>query len=239
MLHGGSEIDYRAFLEEVKRVVREAIEESKREDILKLGSAVMKIAEVLEGILGELRKHREILEEHSRILREHSKILEEHSRILEKHSKILEEHTRILREHSKSLARLEAGLGALGARLGVDLERTILNIYRDVLSHMGIETVKVEKISYKDIDGRYYRKGAKLELDIYVHDTEVEFIEVKSYADVGDVEWFQTRCEVFEKILGKKPSRRILVAVNISTEALERARELGIEVVYGRALEKE
>jgi len=232
MLHGGSEIDYRAFLEEVKRAVREAIEESKREDILKLGSAVMKVAEVLEGILGELRKHREILEEHSRILREHSKILEEHSRILE-------EHTRILREHSKSLARLEAGLGALGARLGVDLERTILNIYRDVLSHMGIETVKVEKISYKDIDGRYYRKGAKLELDIYVHDTEVEFIEVKSYADVGDVEWFQTRCEVFERILGKKPSRRILVAVNISTEALERARELGIEVVYGRALEKE
>jgi len=232
MLHGGSEIDYRAFLEEVKRVVREAIEESKREDILKLGSAVMKIAEVLEGILGELRKHREILEEHSRILREHSKILEEHSRILE-------EHTRILREHSKSLARLEAGLGALGARLGVDLERTILNIYRDVLSHMGIEPVKVEKISYKDIDGRYYRKGAKLELDIYVHDTEVEFIEVKSYADVGDVEWFQERCEVFEKILGKKPSRRILVAVNISTEALERARELGIEVVYGRVLEKE
>jgi len=232
MLHGGSEIDYRAFLEEVKRVVREAIEESKREDILKLGSAVMKIAEVLEGILGELRKYREILEEHSRILREHSKILEEHSRILE-------EHTRILREHSKSLARLEAGLGALGARLGVDLERTILNIYRDVLSHMGIEPVRVEKISYKDIDGRYYRKGAKLELDIYVHDTEVEFIEVKSYADVGDVEWFQTRCEVFERILGKKPSRRILVAVNISTEALERARELGIEVVYGRALEKE
>jgi len=131
--------------------------------------------------------------------------------------------------------RIEASLGSLGGRLGIDLERAILNIYRDVLEKMGVEPGRVERISYKDIDGRYYRKGARLELDIYIHDSGASFIEVKPLADINDVEWFQQRCEIFEKILGKKPSRKILIAINILSEALERARELGIEVIYKRA----
>ena len=208
MAGGGSGIDYKALLDEIKRLVREAIEESKREDVLKLGEAVARVAVVLEAVLGELKKHREILEQHSKILE----------------------------EHSKAIVRIEATLGSLSGRLGIDLERAVLNIYRDVLERMGVEPGRVEKISYKDIDGRYYRKGARLELDIYIHDSGASFIEVKSLADINDVEWFQQRCEIFEKILGKKPSRRILVAINILSEALERARELGIEVIYGREL---
>jgi len=215
MAGGGSGIDYKALLDEIKRLVREAIEESKREDVLKLGEAVARVAVVLEAVLEELKKHREILEQHSKILEQHSKILE---------------------EHSKAIVRIEATLGSLSGRLGIDLERAILNIYRDILEGMGVEPGRVEKISYKDIDGRYYRKGARLELDIYIHDSGASFIEVKSLADINDVEWFQQRCEIFEKILGKKPSRRILVAINILSEALERARELGIEVIYGREL---
>ncbi|MEM4449168.1 MAG: hypothetical protein QW219_07215, partial [Fervidicoccaceae archaeon] len=50
-------------LGEIKRIVKEAIEESKREDIIKLGTALEKISEVLKSILEELRKNREILEE--------------------------------------------------------------------------------------------------------------------------------------------------------------------------------
>jgi hypothetical protein len=38
---------------------------------------------------------------------------------------------------------------------------------------------------------------------------------------------------VAERILGRKADRLILVAVNIDREALERARELGVDVVYG------
>jgi len=36
--------------------------------------------------------------------------------------------------------------------------------------------------------------------------------------------------------LEKKPSRKILIAINILSEALERARELGIDVIYEREL---
>jgi hypothetical protein len=57
--------------------------------------------------------------------------------------------------------------------MGMDLEGTILNIYKEGLEgdkRVGIEPRRVEKITFKDIEDRYHRKGAKLEMDIYVHD---------------------------------------------------------------------
>jgi hypothetical protein len=149
--------------------------------------------------------------------------------------KILE----VLEEHSKSLARLEVTVGRFTSRTGIDMEKMILNIYRDVLEQEGIGVWRVEKLRLKDVDGRYLRRGAKLEIDIYAHDDKVYFIEVKSLVDVDDVEWFNLRCDIFEKILGRRPDRRIIVCINIFKDALERARELGIHVIYGRVLEVE
>jgi hypothetical protein len=115
----------------------------------------------------------------------------------------------------------------------------ILNVYKDVFEREGLEIRKVEKISFKDVDGRYYRRGAKLELDIYAHDDKVYFMEVKSLVDVNDIEWFNFKCEIFEKILGRRPDRRIIVCINILDEALERARELGVDIIYGRIIKAE
>ncbi|MEM1611422.1 MAG: DUF3782 domain-containing protein [Sulfolobales archaeon] len=157
---------------------------------------------------------------------------------MKKHSRILEEHTKILESHSKALARIEASIGSLGRRMGMDLERTILNIYKEGLEGMGIEPRRVEKITFKDIEDRYYRKGAKLEMDIYVHNNKAYFIEVKSLAEVEDIEWFEEKCNIFERILGRKPDGKIVVALNIDREALERAMELGIKAIYGNVLEE-
>ncbi len=258
---------YEKLLADLKEAVREAVEESKREDVAKLGDALLRMAEVLEGVLEELRRigrtldehtealrsqsallreHSKVLEEHTAILREHSRILQEHSRILEEHSrqlqehtKILQEHTRILQEHTRLLQRLDAAVGSLGGRVGIDLERTILNVYRDTLSSLGVEPLKVEKLTYRDLDGRYYRRGARLEIDVCVHDERVYFIEVKSLVELGDVEWFEERCGIFERILGRRPDRKVVVALNIFEDALQRASELGMTVVYGRVLKSE
>jgi hypothetical protein len=59
-------------------------------------------------------------------------------------------------------------------------------------------------------------------------------MEVKSLVDVNDVEWFNLKCEIFEKILGRRPDRRMIVCINILDEALERARELGVDIYYLR-----
>jgi hypothetical protein len=149
--------------------------------------------------------------------------------------KILE----VLEEHSRSLARLEVTVGRFTSRTGIDMEKMILNIYRDVLEQEGIGIWKVEKLRLKDVDGRYLRRGARLEIDIYAHDDKVYFIEVKSLVEVNDVEWFNLRCDIFEKILGRRPDRRIIVCINIFRDALERAQELGMHVIYGRVLEVE
>jgi hypothetical protein len=213
----------------VKKAVREALEEAGSEEARRIAEALDKL--VTYTFTG-FNKILEVLEKHSKILEEHTKILEEHSKILEKHSKILE-------EHSKILARIEATLGGLTSRMGIDMERMILNVYKDVFEREGLEIRKVEKISFKDVDGRYYRRGAKLELDIYAHDDKVYFMEVKSLVDVNDVEWFNFKCEIFEKILGRRPDRRMIVCINILDEALERARELGVDIIYGRIIKAE
>jgi hypothetical protein len=66
-----------------------------------------------------------------------------------------------------------------------------------------------------------------------VHDEKVYLIEVKSHVDIEDVEWLYKRGEIYEKITGRKPDKLILIAVNIDVDAYERARNLGVEVVYG------
>jgi hypothetical protein len=220
----------------VKKAVREALEEAGSEEARRIAEALDKL--VTYTFTG-FNKILEVLEKHSKILEEHTKILEEHSKILEEHSKILEKHSEILEEHTKILTRIEATLGGLTSRMGIDMERMILNVYKDVFEREGLEIRKVEKISFKDVDGRYYRRGAKLELDIYAHDDKVYFMEVKSLVDVNDVEWFNLKCEIFEKILGRRPDRRMIVCINILDEALERARELGVDIIYGRVIKAE
>ena len=220
----------------VKKAVREALEEAGSEEARRIAEALDKL--VTYTFTG-FNKILEVLEKHSKILEEHTKILEEHSKILEEHSKILEKHSKILEEHSKILTRIEATLGGLTSMMGIDMERMILNVYKDVFEREGLEIRKVEKISFKDVDGRYYRRGAKLELDIYAHDDKVYFMEVKSLVDVNDVEWFNFKCEIFEKILGRRPDRRMIVCINILDEALERARELGVDIIYGRVIKAE
>ena len=208
-----------------------------------------------------LEEHTKILQEHSKrleelskrveeltkavqgqgkVLAEHSKRLEEHSKRLEELSRRVEEMNRVLMEHSKRLEELarEVGkqgvvLGSIGRRWGRDLEKTVLELYRRVLEERGITPEKIEKFTYVDVDGRYYVKGSKIEFDIYMHNEKIYLAEIKSHADAEDVEWLYKRAEIYEKIRGRKPDKLILVAVHIDEDAYARAKELGIEVIYG------
>jgi hypothetical protein len=203
-----------------------------------------------EAIEKTLLEHTKILEEHSRILQEHTKILEEHSKRLEELSKrveemgrILMEHTKILQEHSKRLeelertvVRIEINLNRLGGRWGRNMERTVLELFRKVLEERGIEPGRVEKFEYIDRDGKFYKKGARIEVDMYIHNEKLYLIEIKSLVEYGDVEYFHDKAQIVEKILGRRADKLMLIAVNIYDNALKRARELGIDVVYGAVI---
>jgi hypothetical protein len=217
------ELDWQRLEEVVARAVARARSEEMRE-----------VAEALKLLAGYMREGFErtfkILEEHTQILREHSKILEGHTRLLEEHGRRLEELTR-------AVGVLKVAMGSLGRRWDRDLERTVLELYRHALEERGVEPGKVERFVYTDVDGRFYRRGARIEVDVYVHDERMYLVEVKSHAELDDVEWFYEKAGIVERILGRKAEKLIAVAVNVDKEALERARELGIDVVYGAVIE--
>jgi len=210
------ELDWQRLEEVVARAVARARSEEMRE-----------VAEALKLLASYMR---EGFERTFKILEEHSKILEGHTRLLEEHSKRLEELTRAVGE-------LKVAMGSLGRRWGRDLERTVLELYRHALEERGVEPGKVERFVYTDVDGRFYRRGARIEVDVYIIDERMYLVEVKSHAELDHVEWFYDKTQIVEKILGRKAEKLILVAVNIDKEALERARELGIDVVYGAIIE--
>jgi hypothetical protein len=217
------ELDWQRLEEVVTRAVLRARSEEMKEvaEALKLLASYMK-----EGF----EKTFKTLEQHTNILQQHSKLLEEHSKLLERHEKRLEELARAVGE-------LKVAVGSLGRRWGRDLERTVLELYRHALEERGVEPGRVEKFVYTDVDGRFYRGGARIEVDVYIHDGAMYLVEVKSHAELDDVEWFYEKAGIVEKILGRKAAKLIIVAVNIDKEALQRAQELGIDVIYGAVID--
>jgi hypothetical protein len=201
----------------------------------------------LNTILLELKKLREDFnrlveleekrwEENRLRWEENNKRWEENNKRWEEARKRFEAIEVELARLSKAVAEVEVVLGSIGRRWGRDLEKAVLEIYRHALEERGIEPGKVEKFVYVDSEGKYYKKGARVEVDVYVHDERLYLIEVKSHAEYEDVEWFHDVSKIVEKVLGREADKLILVAVHIDEEALKRARELGMDVIYGAAI---
>ena len=114
-------------------------------------------------------------EENWRRWEEQEKRWEENSRRWEENNKRWEEARKRfeaieaeLARLSKAVAEIGVVLGSIGRRWGRDLERAVLEIYRHALEERGVEPGKVEKFVYVDSEGKYYKKGARIEVDIYV-----------------------------------------------------------------------
>jgi len=149
------------------------------------------------------------------------------------HDAILKEHSKRLEEMGKAIARIDVMIGRFSGRWGRDFERMVLEIFREVLEERGVEPGKVEKFEYVDRDGKFYKKGARIELDVYVHNEKLYLMEIKAFAEYKDVEHFHDIAQVVEKILSKKADKLMLITVNIAEDAWRRAKELGIDVICG------
>jgi hypothetical protein len=135
--------------------------------------------------------------------------------------------------YDERLKRLEVTMGYLGGRWGRDLEKVVLELFKEALERRGVEAEKVEKLVLKTDVG-------VVEVDVYIHDGRGYLIEVKAVAYGDDVGWFAWRAKLAAEELarqGKKVERLILVAVHIDKEALEKARQLGIDVIYGNVID--
>jgi len=195
---------------------------------------LLEVLKRLDSIEARIEEHSKRIEGLSLRIEEHSKVLQEHSRRLEEHSKVLQEHSKRIEELARAIGELKVSVGSMGRRIGLDLEKAILNVYKDALIGLGIRDVnRIEKFTYKDLDGRFFERGAKIEIDVYAHDQEAYLIEVKSMLEESDVDWFNEKCKAASELIGRRVTRKIIVAVNATREALSRAKELGVDVVYG------
>jgi len=213
---------------------------SLKEEFIKLLERDKEFRYTVAGLLG-YRDILERLEKHDQKFNQILKELEEHRKILRKHDEKFEEiisEIQALRKDFLDLSRrVEVTIGSMGRRWGTDLERMVLEIFKEALEEKGITPGKVEKFRYKDVDGSITGvKGRIIDVNILVKNEKIYVIEVKSTTDIEHVELLIDKAKTIEKILKKPVQKVYIVTVNIDKEAYQRARELGIEVIYGNLI---
>jgi hypothetical protein len=137
-----------------------------------------------------------------------------------------EELQRQVKEIQRVDRRIDQTIGALGARWGMMSEETFRNALRGILEeNFG---VKVERVQYKDESGEVFGRPDQVELDVVIYDGQMLVCEIKSSASRADVYTFERKVRSYEKRVGRKADRAILISPMI--EDAELARTLGIEV---------
>jgi hypothetical protein len=191
------------------------------------------VEKLREDFLTFVKEQEKRWEEQERRWEENERRWEEAYKRFETIEKALLEHSKRLDDLSKAVAGLQVTFHRFSGRWGRDFERMVLEIFREVLEERGIVPGKVERFEYIDHDGRLYKKGSRIEMDVYIHDEKLYLIEVKAYAFYEDVEHFHNMAQIVEKIIGRKADKLMLIAVSISEDAWRRAQELGVDVICG------
>ncbi|MEM4351929.1 MAG: hypothetical protein QXR25_07340, partial [Candidatus Nitrosocaldus sp.] len=140
------------------------------------------------------------------------------------------------RRHDRLIQELSISIGSLGRRTGKDMERMILNIYRDQLVQLGIDRDKASRFEYIDKEGVYGLKGKRYEFDIIVSNSHVDILEVKNRVAEDDIVTFYEKVNSIKPVIEREygsVKRLVTVSIHIDKEALTKAKELGVECIYG------
>jgi hypothetical protein len=204
--------------DKLEEVVERAVRKARTEELKDVAEALKMLADYMKTGFEATNKSLEGL----------LKAVEELRKAVNEMRKTYDER---FRSHEEQLKRIDVTLGSIGK--GRDLENMVLEIFRKALERRGVEPGRVEKLTLEGVE------GVRLEIDVYIHDGKAYLIEVKSRAEFAHVDWFSQRARLAAEALakqGKKVERLILVDVHVDEEALERARQIGIDVIYGNVL---
>ncbi|MEM4145318.1 MAG: hypothetical protein QXI69_04590 [Candidatus Nitrosocaldus sp.] len=189
--------------------------------------------DMLEGFKRHDEEFAKMRQDMQEGFRRHDEELKRHWESIEKLRQDMQEG---FRRHDRLIQELSISIGSLGRRTGKDMERMILNIYRDQLVQLGIDRDKARRFEYIDKEGLYGLKGKRYEFDIIVSNSHVDILEVKNRVAEDDIVTF------YEKVNSIKPvieheygsvKRLVTVSIHIDKEALTKAKELGVECIYG------
>jgi hypothetical protein len=137
-----------------------------------------------------------------------------------------------------SFTAIEVSIGWLSGRSCKGMKKMILDIYEDQLMQIGIDPDKAKSFKYIDEEGRFGRKGKEYEFDIIVSDEHTDVLEVKVFTEKKDVEWFYENVESIKTLFDKPLRRKVMVTIHIDDDALNKANELGINVIYRNVIKE-
>ena len=206
------------------------------EELTKVWTEIAKLREDMNKLIGEMAKgfkrHDEALERFAqelvRLREEMAKGFKRHDEVLERHG---EELAKLRDEMAKGFELVKRRLDALGARWGLMAEEAFREGLRRVLKEeLGLS---VERWIKMDVEGYVYGHPCQIDVDVAISDGRVALVEVKFHVKRADVTAFKRKAELYAKIEGRRPDKLMIVTPYADQEALETAKELGIEVYAG------
>jgi hypothetical protein len=130
--------------------------------------------------------------------------------------------------------RMDAGFrdihnrfGVIGSRWGDGAEETFRQGLLETVKALGYS---VEHFRGEDPDGFINHRPRSYDLDVLVLNGSLVIAEIKSNASGADVTEFHRASLLYEKQTGRKPDKRILIAVTIQALAHKIAEETGVIV---------
>jgi hypothetical protein len=150
---------------------------------------------------------------------------ERHDREIQR---LTEEMNKLREDMTKGFELVNRHISAIGARWGIMAEDAFREGLRGILEkEFG---VKVDRWISRDEDGMVYGFSSVIEIDIAIKDGKTMLIEISSSVDKSKVAAFLRKAQLYEKRTGIKPERLIMVTPYADEDAIEAAREVGVEV---------
>jgi hypothetical protein len=164
--------------------------------------------------------------------RELEKLREDMMKGFERHDReiqrLTEEMNRLREDMVKGFELVNRHISAIGARWGIMAEDAFREGLRGILEkEFG---VKVERWVTRDEEGIVYGFSSVIEIDIAIKDGKTMLIEISSSVDKSKVAAFLRKSKLYEKKTGIKPERLIMVTPYADENAIEAAKEVGVEV---------
>ncbi len=175
--------------------------------------------------------HNRLWESNNKLREDLNKLIESQNKLWENQNKLWESSNKLWEEVKnlrKDFLRLDRNIRALGARWGVMAESAFRNSLKGLLEKSF--NIKVERWTSYDNEGLVYGYPSDVEVDVAIRDQELILIEVTSHAKKSDVSLFNRKAIFYEKKVGKKPSRLLLVTPYADDDAQELAKKLKIEL---------
>ncbi len=123
--------------DKLEEVVERAVRKARTEELKDVSEALKMLAEYVKTGFEATNKALEGL----------LKSVEELRKAVDEMRKTYDER---LKSHEEQLKRIEVALGSIGRRWGRDLEKMVLEIFREALERRGIEPGKVERLTLED-----------------------------------------------------------------------------------------